>query len=68
MWYQNLLVTPKVDLQDGAIAQPMLAHEADGTEREIWWQRAVSAWAAYEDYQNSTDRLIPVLVLEPDPS
>ncbi|PZU40273.1 MAG: nitroreductase family deazaflavin-dependent oxidoreductase, partial [Arsenicicoccus sp.] len=36
-----------------------------GPERDAWWQRAVAAFPSYADYQEKTDRLIPVFVLEP---
>ena len=36
-----------------------------GEEREQWWERCVAAYPPYADYQVKTDRLIPVLVLEP---
>ena len=36
----------------------------DGPEREAWWERAVAAFPSYADYQDNTDRQIPVFVLE----
>ena len=36
-----------------------------GDEKAIWWERAVAAYPSYADYQAKTDRVIPVLVLEP---
>jgi hypothetical protein len=43
----------------------MRAHEATGDEKRAWWDRALEVWPAYDGYQASTDREIPVVVLEP---
>lgn len=66
LWYHNLVAHPAADLQDGPTARSMRVYEAHGAERDTWWARAVEAWPAYADYQRSTDRQIPVMVLEPD--
>ncbi len=67
VWYQNILAHPEVELQDGPARQDMTAREAKGNERATWWDRAVTAWPAYSDYQASTERTIPLLILEPAP-
>jgi deazaflavin-dependent oxidoreductase (nitroreductase family) len=64
-WYLNLLADPDVTLQDGPDVHELRAREADGDEREAWWDRAVAVWPAYADYQKRTDRRIPVVLLEP---
>ncbi len=64
-WYHNLVVHPLVELQDGPVKRDYLAHEATGSERDLWWRRAVEAWPDYANYQKKTDRLIPVFVLDP---
>ncbi|MFJ4355515.1 nitroreductase family deazaflavin-dependent oxidoreductase [Streptomyces massasporeus] len=65
VWYFNLLADPHVELQDGPVKQDMTAREVTGEEKAAWWERAVAAYPAYADYQNKTDREIPVFVLEP---
>ncbi|MEU7746739.1 nitroreductase family deazaflavin-dependent oxidoreductase [Nonomuraea sp. NPDC049158] len=65
VWYFNLKAEPRVELQDGPVKQDMRAREVTGTERAEWWQRAVAAYPPYADYQEKTDREIPVFVLEP---
>ena len=35
-----------------------------GDERAEWWERAVKQYAPYAEYQEKTDREIPVVVLE----
>lgn len=64
-WYHNMKASPLVELQDGAVRQDYTARELDGPEREIWWTRAVGAFAAYADYATATTRRIPVMLLEP---
>ncbi|MFF7735597.1 nitroreductase/quinone reductase family protein [Streptomyces sp. NPDC007984] len=65
VWYFNLLADPRVELQDGPVKQDMTAREVTGEEKAAWWERAVAAYPAYADYQEKTDREIPVFVLEP---
>lgn len=64
-WYANLLAEPLVELQDGPVKKDYRAREVTGEERETWWARAVEAFPPYAEYQTKTDRVIPVLVLEP---
>jgi len=63
VWYHNLKTDPStVTIQDGPEPFPVHVHEAEGAEREAWWQRAVEAFPPYAEYQQRTERLIPVLV------
>ena len=66
VWYHNLVAHPDdVKLQDGATARDMRAREVTGDEKAEWWARAAEVWPAYNDYQARTERIIPLLVLEP---
>lgn len=65
VWYLNLLADPHVTLQDGAEVTDLRARTATPEERAVWWPRATAAWPAYDEYQNNTDREIPVVILEP---
>jgi deazaflavin-dependent oxidoreductase (nitroreductase family) len=64
-WYANLLANPHVELQDGPQKWDMVAREVHGEERAQWWERAVAAFPPYAEYQQKTEREIPVFVLEP---
>jgi deazaflavin-dependent oxidoreductase (nitroreductase family) len=64
-WYHNFLANPHVDLQDGPEPREYVARLAEGAEREEWWERCVAQYAPYADYQEKTDREIPVFLLEP---
>lgn len=64
VWYRNLQADPTITLQDGTESWTAVAREIDGAEREAWWARCVEAYPPYAEYQEKTDRLIPVLLLE----
>jgi deazaflavin-dependent oxidoreductase (nitroreductase family) len=63
-WYHNFFANPRVDLQDGPEPHEYVARLAEGDERAEWWERAVAQYAPYADYQQKTDREIPVFLLE----
>jgi len=65
VWYFNLQQHPLVELQDKAVKRDYAVRELEGAERAEWWDRAVAAYPPYADYQVKTERLIPVLLLEP---
>lgn len=64
-WYYNIKAHPEFPLQDGTATKDYVAREVEGAERAQWWQRAVAAYPTYAEYQEKTDRQIPVFVLEP---
>ncbi len=65
-WYHNLVAHPdEVMIQDGPEPFDVSVREVTGAEREVWWERAVAAFPTYASYQESTERLIPVLVAAP---
>jgi F420H(2)-dependent quinone reductase len=62
-WYHNLTADPSaVTIQDGPEPFDVHVREVAGDERELWWERAVAAYPPYAEYQERTERLIPVLV------
>jgi F420H(2)-dependent quinone reductase len=63
-WYFNIVADPHVELQDGPVKKDYVAREVTGQEKAEWWQHAVAVWPDYDDYQQKTDRVIPVFVLE----
>ncbi|SEP14452.1 nitroreductase family deazaflavin-dependent oxidoreductase [Amycolatopsis saalfeldensis] len=64
-WYYNIKAHPEFSLQDGTVTKVFVAREAEGAERAEWWARAVAAYPSYAEYQEKTDRQIPLLVLDP---
>jgi F420H(2)-dependent quinone reductase len=65
VWFLNVEADPRVTLQDGPEVRDYVAHVASPEEKADWWPKATAVWPAYDDYQASTDRDIPVVVLEP---
>jgi deazaflavin-dependent oxidoreductase (nitroreductase family) len=63
-WYWNVQANPTVTAQDGDKVSTLTAREVSGDERAHWWELAVAAYPPYAEYQEKTDRLIPVFVLE----
>jgi deazaflavin-dependent oxidoreductase (nitroreductase family) len=64
-WYWNVVANPHLELQDGTVTKDYVAREVTGEEKATWWERAVAAYPPYAEYQERTDREIPVFVLEP---
>ena len=52
-------------VQDGPEPIPVTLREVEGDERDEWWDRSVAVYPPYNEYQERTDRVIPVLVASP---
>lgn len=63
-WYYNLADGSEVAVQDGADVHDLITREVHGEEKARWWERATEVWPSYDDYQASTDRVIPLVLLE----
>ncbi len=64
-WVHNLQANPIAELQDGPNRCDYDVHQAEGDEKAEWWARALEVWPAYDEYQASTERVIPLFVLTP---
>jgi deazaflavin-dependent oxidoreductase (nitroreductase family) len=65
-WFHNLVAHPETQVRvrrEGL--RPVRARVAEADERAELWPRLVELYADFEDYQAVTDRVIPVVVLEP---
>ncbi len=62
VWYQNLKADPAATLQDGPEPYPVVVCELSGDEWAAWWERAVTAYPPYAEYQGRTQRVIPVFL------
>jgi deazaflavin-dependent oxidoreductase (nitroreductase family) len=66
VWYWNLKAHPdEVLIQDGPEPFVATVREVEGDERQQWWDRSVTVYGDYADYQRNTERVIPVLVATP---
>ena len=66
VWYYNLQADPNVEIRDGVDVHSMKVREVeDSAERQRLWDIAVEAFPPYREYQDKTDRSIPVFIAEP---
>jgi deazaflavin-dependent oxidoreductase (nitroreductase family) len=66
LWYHNLKADPNVEIRDGAKVYSMRVREVkDAAEKQPLWDIAVEAYPPYQDYQEKTDRAIPIFLAEP---
>lgn len=65
VWYWNITAQPHVEVRDKDRVGDFTARELTGEERALWWDRAVAVYPDYREYQENTERTIPVFVLEP---
>jgi deazaflavin-dependent oxidoreductase (nitroreductase family) len=66
VWYFNLLAHPDdVAVQDGPEPFAVTVRELAGDERQLWWDRGVEAYPPYAEYQQKTERVIPVFLASP---
>lgn len=62
-WYHNLVADPTaVMIQDGPEPWDAVVRQVEGEERAEWYERAVAAFPPYAEYQQKTDREIPVFI------
>ncbi|MDP6454029.1 MAG: nitroreductase family deazaflavin-dependent oxidoreductase [SAR202 cluster bacterium] len=66
VWYYNLQADPNVEIRDGVDVHSMRVREVkDSAEKQRLWDIAVEAFPPYQEYQEKTDRAIPVFIAEP---
>ena len=63
-WFHNLVANPTATVEYGADSFTATARVAEGDEREELWSAQKAAWPQFQGYEDSTDRVIPVVVLE----
>lgn len=62
-WYHNLVADPTaVMIQDGPEPWDAIVRQVEGEERAEWYERAVADFPPYAEYQEKTDREIPVFI------
>ena len=64
-WYRNLVDSPDTWIQIGNDRSNVRAHTASADERARLWPQLVQLYADFANYQSWTERVIPVVVLEP---
>lgn len=64
-WYLNLIAEPTVDVQVATNAFRATWREPEGPERARIWEFFTDCHPFYRAYQDSTERLIPLVLLKP---
>lgn len=65
-WYHNLIAYPQVQASSNGVEKNYFARQAQGEERQRYWEMAVAWYPGYTLYeQRAHPRVIPVMVLEP---
>lgn len=65
VWVHNLRADAAVEIRDRTEVQQMTVRQVDGEEKARLWEIAVAAYPPYAEYQQRTERAIPVFVAEP---
>ncbi len=64
-WYHNLMARPDVVIEGGGETVEVSARQATGAERDRIWTKQKADRPVFATYEGKTDRVIPVIVLEP---
>jgi F420H(2)-dependent quinone reductase len=64
-WFHNLRANPGAKIQIGSQQQRVVAHAADSDECARLWPKVLEVTDVFNDYQQRTDRKIPLVVLQP---
>jgi deazaflavin-dependent oxidoreductase (nitroreductase family) len=65
MWFLNLRANPTVEATFEGKRRTMRARVATPDERDELWPQVVAGYKGYGAYQEKTDRVIPLVILEP---
>ena len=63
-WYHNILANPQVTVEVGTEQFAARARVADGEEHDRIWEAQKRDIPNFAEYEEKTDRRIPVIVLE----
>jgi len=63
-WYHNLRAHPAASVEVGGERYDVVARVAEGDERDRLWEAQKRETPPFAEYEQKTDRTIPVVVLE----
>jgi deazaflavin-dependent oxidoreductase (nitroreductase family) len=64
-WYHNLVANPEISAEIGTQTRRFRARTATGAERDRIWTKQKHDYRGFARYEAQTDRVIPVVILEP---
>ena len=65
IWWLNLRANPDATVETRGRKTRVRATEARGGEKARLWKELIRMYPSYENYQERTDREIPVVLLDP---
>lgn len=65
-WFHNIVANPEVEVEIGTDTIVATARVLDSDERDQIWTRQKELMPNFAEYEEKTDREIPVIVLEPE--
>ncbi len=63
-WYYNLVANPEASIEVGTETVDVVARVTEGDERSEIWEPLKAEVPTFAEYEQKTDREIPVIVLE----
>lgn len=64
-WYLNIQANPRVRVQHGRIQREVIAETVGPEERERLWKILLEVRSQFADYQQTTSRVFPIVLLKP---
>ena len=64
-WYLNLMAHPETKVQVWGEVIPVTARTASAEEKARLWPIMTAEWPDYDNYQQKTEREIPLVILSP---
>ena len=63
-WFHNLRANPDASVEVGTDTVEVRARVAEGDERTRIWETQKERYPGFAEYEDKTDRVIPVVILE----
>lgn len=64
-WYHNLVANPDVTVVIDRKSIPVRSRQLEGSDRDSAWERFVEMDPRWERYASGTDRVMPIIALDP---
>jgi len=63
-WFYNLLDHPDISIQVGSEKRKAIASVLNEKNQRVWWQQLINLQPRYAEYQQTTKRVIPIVLLK----
>ena len=65
-WWLNIEANPQAEVQVGDDKRRVRAETSNEEERSRLWPLLVEEYGGFQDYEDETERTIPVVILRPE--